>query len=98
SSQTPPEPSASTPPQQTPSAGSPTPAPPPLRPPRLIHFVDAAYPEAARAQGREADVILELDVSVQGAVTAARPSACAGEEFDAPALVAARQLTFEPAR
>src|SRR5687768_16136312 len=71
-----------------------------LSPPRLVTFVEAVYPAAAKAAGQSAAVELELDLDAEGKVTAARvatPSADA-DGFEAAAVEAARRFLFEPAR
>lgn len=76
----------------------PPPLPPKLtRPPRLVKYVPAPYPPRALAEGREAVVVLQIDVDAAGSVTDARVLEGAGPEFDAAALSAARQFQFEPA-
>jgi TonB family protein len=69
-----------------------------LTPPKLLTFVDASYPAAARAAGLQADVDLELTIDATGAVVGARVVKPAGHEFDEAAVVAARRFVFEPAR
>lgn len=56
-----------------------------------------AYPEAARADGIEADVPLEIIVSPSGAVERARVLRPAGHGLDAAALDAVRAYRFTPA-
>ncbi|NOY92243.1 MAG: TonB-dependent receptor [Deltaproteobacteria bacterium] len=68
-----------------------------LVPPRLVDFVQAAYPSAAEEQGLEATVVLELTIAADGVVTNARVSTAAGHGFDEAALEAARRFRFEPA-
>jgi TonB family protein len=67
------------------------------RPPTLARFVEAPYPEAERAAGRPATVVLELSIDAAGVVQQARVTASAGPAFDAAAVQAARQFVFEPA-
>src|SRR5436190_23064460 len=71
----------------------PTPA---LTPPRVAHFVEAARPDTAGSEG--ADVELELTIGADGAIVDAKVVGSAGEGWDAAALAAVRQFTFEPAR
>src|SRR5882672_1818424 len=71
----------------------PTPA---LTPPRVAHFVEAARPDTAGPEG--ADVELELTIGADGALVDAKVVGSAGEGWDAAALAAVRQFTFEPAR
>jgi TonB family protein len=72
------------------------PAPPTLTPPRVTHFVDAARPEGAGNEG--AAVELELTIAADGTLTDAKVVGSAGEGWDAAALAAVQQFTFEPAR
>jgi TonB family protein len=67
------------------------------RAPRLLHFVEAPYPEGEKAAGRAATVVLELAIDAAGAVEQARVTGSAGPAFDAAAEQAARQFVFEPA-
>ena len=69
-----------------------------LTPPRLAKFVEAVYPEAARAAGKSAAVDLELQLDDTGKVAQAKVLNGAGEGFDEAALAAAQQFRFEPAR
>jgi TonB family protein len=66
--------------------------------PKLIHYVEAPYPEAARAEDRQGTVILQLDVTSTGTVAAVRVAGSSGfEDFDRAAVDAAAQFVFEPA-
>ncbi len=76
--------------QQPPAAAA-------LTPPRLVKFVEAVYPPAARAAGRAAAVELELSLDDTGKVASARVVTPVGDGFDEAALEAARQFLFEPA-
>ncbi len=67
-----------------------------LTPPRVIRFVEAPRPESAET-GAVA-VELELTIGVDGALADAQIAVSAGADFDAAALAAVRQFTFEPAR
>jgi TonB family protein len=69
-----------------------------LVPPRLLTFVEAPYPEAAKAAGRETSVELEIAIDERGAVTTATVLRAAGDGFDEAALAAARRFVFAPAR
>jgi TonB family protein len=67
---------------------------------RLPAVTEAAvpeYPADAQARGLSAEVVLELDVSEEGEVVAARVTAPAGHGFDEAAVAAARKLRFSPA-
>lgn len=65
--------------------------------PEPIETVEAAYPEAAREEGLEGVVGLEIDVSEEGEVLDARVVEPAGHGFDEAALEAVRQFRFTPA-
>jgi TonB family protein len=67
------------------------------RAPAVIEPAVPEYPEAARAQGTSAEVVLELDVSAAGTVLDARVTKPAGRGFDEAALAAGRRLRFSPA-
>ena len=67
------------------------------KPPRLIHFVEAPYPESEKAAGRAATVVLEIGITASGAVDRAVVVQSMGPAFDAAAEQAARQFAFEPA-
>jgi TonB family protein len=69
-----------------------------ITPPKLIRFVEAAYPETEGDEPIEAVVELDIVVGKDGLVTEASVARSAGEGFDAAALAAARQFVFEPAR
>jgi len=72
-------------------------APQLTKPPEVIHFVEARYPEAEQASGQAAAVTLALTIDVEGNVTEASVAQSAGESFDAAALEAVRQFKFSPA-
>jgi TonB family protein len=67
------------------------------KPPRLVHFVEAPYPESEKAAGSTASVVLELAIGPTGAVDRVAVAQSAGAAFDAAAELAARQFVFEPA-
>jgi len=67
------------------------------RPPAVTEPATPAYPEAARAAGLSAEVLLELDLSAEGQVLEARLLRPAGQGFDEAALGAGRRLRFSPA-
>lgn len=93
---------APAPPPAAPAAPPPAeaPAPAPAGPtlPVLVFQAPATYPAAALAAGKEAAVLLELEIDAAGAVTAARVVDPVGDGFDEAAVVAARAFRFEPAR
>lgn len=68
--------------------------------PRLLHDPGVSYPEAALAGGyfEQARVELVLTIAADGTVTRAVVEGPGQPLFDAPALAAAQQLLFEPAR
>jgi len=67
------------------------------RPPRLVRFVEAPFPESEKATGRGATVVLELALSASGTVDRAVVVESAGVAFDAAAVKAAGEFLFEPA-
>jgi TonB family protein len=69
-----------------------------VTPPKLIRFVEAAYPETEGEEPVEAVVELDIVVAKDGLVTEASVARSGGEAFDEAALSAARQFVFEPAR
>ena len=71
---------------------------PNVAPPKQVQFVEAAYPEEARAQGIQANVVLRLTIDAEGNVTEAVVHQGAGQGFDEAAQKAALQFKFEPAR
>src|SRR3569623_202278 len=81
---------------ETPSA----PAAAALTPPKLVTFVDAVYPAAAKAAdaGEIVNVDLELTIDATGAVTEVHVATPVGDGFDEAALAAARRFVIEPAR
>ncbi len=72
-------------------------APPKVEPPKLITYVKAVYPEALRARGLRGEVVLELDIGVDGTVGKVAVFKSAGPDFDAAAKVAGARLLFKPA-
>src|SRR5688572_4951408 len=67
------------------------------RMPELRRFVEAAYPKDAESEGRQGEVLLEIEISAEGKVTDASVVESAGAGFDAAALEAVRQFEFTPA-
>ncbi len=67
--------------------------------PKLVHFVEARYPESEsqKAAGRAASVVLEIAIDASGAVSQVHVKESAGAAFDSAAEQAARQFVFEPA-
>jgi protein TonB len=64
---------------------------------RLVLGVPPAYPDAARAEGIEGDVLLELVVGVTGGVESARVVRGVGDGLDEAAVRAASAFRFAPA-
>ena len=76
-----------------------TPAPPPAEaPPRLLRFIEAAYPAAALAEGVEGAVLLALAIDAEGHVTSATVVEGPGHGLDEAARAAASQFSFSPGR
>lgn len=67
------------------------------RPPKLLKFVEAPYPESEKAAGKQASVILQIAISATGSVDDAIVLQSAGAAFDQAAVAAVRQFAFEPA-
>ena len=67
--------------------------------PLVTEFVDAEYPESAKAEQVEASVILTITIDASGVVTEAEvtQSSNSTHPFDQAALVAAKRLRFSPA-
>ncbi|MES1188321.1 MAG: TonB-dependent receptor [Myxococcales bacterium] len=67
------------------------------RPPKLVKFVEAPYPESEKAAGKQASVVLQIAISSAGLVEQAAVVQSAGEAFDRAAVEAVKQFVFEPA-
>ena len=67
------------------------------RPPKLSQFVEAPYPEAEKASGRTASVVVQIAISATGTVDAVKVVESAGPAFDQAAVAAIQQFLFEPA-
>ena len=67
------------------------------KPPKLVHFVEAPYPESEKAAGKTATVVLELSIDETGVVKQVKVTESAGPAFDAAAAQAVRQFVFDPA-
>jgi TonB family protein len=65
--------------------------------PRLVRFVEAVYPEAEKAAGTTASVILQIAIDDKGLVEDAAVLQSAGPAFDAAALEAVKKFVFDPA-
>jgi TonB family protein len=69
-----------------------------LTPPKLLAFVEAGYPEQAREQKRDAEVLLKITIGEDGFVEdVALAGEPVGSGFDVLATSAARRFVFEPA-
>lgn len=66
--------------------------------PRPLNYVPPDYPPAARAEGLEATVTLQLDIDKQGSVVGSTVVDPAGHGFDEAAIAASKKLEFSPAR
>ena len=67
------------------------------RPPELVKFVQAEYPESEKAAGRSAAVVLQIAISATGVVDDVKVTESAGAAFDEAAVAAVRQFVFRPA-
>ena len=65
--------------------------------PKVKTFIEADYPDGARAQAIEGTVGLIIQVDASGTVVGAEVAKPAGHGFDEAAVTAAEQMTFEPA-
>ena len=81
-----------------PAAGSrAAPAPKLTKPPELVEFVEAPYPEAELENPRAAQVVLAILIDAQGQVGEVQVLESAGEHFDAAAVDAVKRFRFTPA-
>jgi TonB family protein len=83
--------------QGGPSIGDQAAKPKLTKPPKLVKFVEAPYPESEKAAGRQASVVLQIAIAADGNVSDARVIESAGPAFDQAALEAVRAFVFEPA-
>jgi TonB family protein len=67
------------------------------KPPKLVTFVEAEYPESEKAAGKTASVVLQIGIGPAGTVTDVAVIESAGPAFDAAAVDAAKRFVFEPA-
>ncbi|MBL8923962.1 MAG: TonB-dependent receptor [Myxococcaceae bacterium] len=65
--------------------------------PTLVKSVEPEFPAEAMDAGAGASVVMDIEIGVDGTVTAAKVVQSAGPAFDAAALAAARQFVFTPA-
>jgi protein TonB len=70
----------------------------PRAPARLLQKVAPPYPEAARSEGLEGEVVLMLTIDTRGHVTAVRLVKGLAPPLDAAAVEAARATLWDPAR
>ncbi len=68
-----------------------------IAPPKLVKFVEAEYPPAEKAAGKQATVTLQIGIGETGTVLAVQVVDSAGAAFDAAAVAAAKQFVFQPA-
>lgn len=67
------------------------------KPPKLLAFVEAPYPESEKSAGRQASVVLQIAISAAGTVEQAVVLQSAGDAFDRAALEAVKQFSFDAA-
>ncbi len=65
--------------------------------PELLEYVQAPYPEAAKAEGREGNVLLLIEIDEVGDVSYIEVLESAGTDFDTAATEAAWNFVFSPA-
>lgn len=68
-----------------------------VKPPVVIHHVDAVYPPSALAERKDADVVLTVTIDADGHVSKVDVAQSGGPDLDEAAIVAAREWTFVPA-
>jgi TonB family protein len=73
------------------------PTPKLTKPPELVEFVEAPYPEAEKENPRAAQVVLSILIDAQGQVGEVQVIESAGEHFDAAASDAVKRFRFTPA-
>ncbi|HKQ70769.1 MAG TPA: TonB-dependent receptor [Polyangiaceae bacterium] len=67
------------------------------KPPKLVQFVEAPYPESEKLAGKMASVILQIAINDKGVVDDVAVVQSASPAFDLAALEAAKKFVFEPA-
>jgi TonB family protein len=72
-------------------------APQLTKPPALVEFVPAVYPQDKLLAGAMADVACTVEIDAQGAVTQVLIEQSAGDDFDRAALLAIQKFRFSPA-
>ncbi len=68
-----------------------------MKPPRLMHFVQAEYPKDKHDAGITSQVLLSIDIGEDGKVGDVEVEKSGGADFDKAAVAAARQFVFAPA-
>jgi len=68
-----------------------------ITPPKLAKFVEAEYPAAEKAAGKQANVTVQIAITESGAVALVQVVDSAGSDFDAAAVAAIKQFQFQPA-
>jgi TonB family protein len=69
-----------------------------ITPPKLTKFVEAEFPPSEVASGKGATVTLQISITATGSVAEVVVLESAGKVFDDPAIAAAKQFVFEPAK
>ncbi len=67
------------------------------KPPKLVKFVQAVYPQDKHDAGITASVLLSIEIGDDGKVGEVEVVKGAAPDFDAAAVAAAKQFVFEPA-
>ncbi len=67
------------------------------KPPKLVKFVEAPYPDSEKAAGKQASVVLQIAISAGGSVDQVQVVKSAGTAFDQAAIEAVKAFVFEPA-
>jgi TonB family protein len=67
------------------------------KPPKLLQFVEAPYPESEKAAGKQASVVVQIAISATGTVDQVQVVQSAGLSFDQAAVEAVKKFVFEPA-
>jgi TonB family protein len=65
--------------------------------PKLVKFVRAPYPAAARTAGRTGVVVMHVTVNAQGQVAGVKVVTSAGADLDRAAVWAVKQFVYRPA-
>jgi TonB family protein len=67
------------------------------KPPKLVKFVEAPYPESEKTAGKQASVVVQIAISATGSVDQVQVIQSAGAAFDQAAVEAVKAFVFEPA-